>query len=141
MVYLWKNRSVIDIIVKEFNFSEVQLGKDICDVRIGSCRLYIFNYINEGYDVIDVFQMKNVLESYGGVVNIYVLIIDVFMEKQLKLLGQLKGCFIIQFNNFIFEEDGLRIFKVYGFGEERILIESLNVIFKYMLEICGYQVI
>lgn len=83
----------------------------------------------------DVFQMKNALESHGGVVNTYVSIIDVSMEKQPKLSGQMKGCSITQFNNFIFEEDGLRIFKAYGFGEERIPAESLNAISKHMSEI------
>lgn len=126
--------------MKEFNFRKVQSGKDICDARTGSCRLHILNYINEGHDVTDVFQMKNALESHGGVVNTYVSIIDVSMEKQPKLSGQLKGCFITQFNNFIFEEDGLRIFKAYGFGEERISTESLNAFSKHMSEICGYQV-
>lgn len=99
-----EKRSVTDITVKEFNFSEVQSGKDICDARTGSCGLHILNNINEGHDVTDVFQMKNALESDGGVVNIYVSIIDVSMEKQLKLSGKLKGCSITQFNNFIFVE-------------------------------------
>lgn len=77
------------ITVKEFNSSEVQSSKDICDARFGSCRLHILNYVNEGYDVTDAFQMKNAQESHGGVFNtyMYVSIIDVSMEKQLKLSG------------------------------------------------------
>lgn len=29
--------------------------------------MYILNYINEGNNVINVFEMKDVFESYGGV--------------------------------------------------------------------------
>lgn len=76
-----------DITVKEFNFSEVQSSKDICDARLGSRRLHIPNYVNEGHDVTDAFQMKNALESHGGVFNTYVSITDVSMKKQLKLSG------------------------------------------------------
>lgn len=87
-----------DITVKEFNFSEVQSSKDICDARTISCRLHILNYVNEAHDVTDVFQIKNALESQGGVFNTNVSIIDVSMEKQLKLSGQLKGCSVMQFS-------------------------------------------
>lgn len=58
-----------DITVKEFNFSEVQSSKDTCDARTRSCRLHILNYVNEAHDVTDVFQMKNALESQGGVLT------------------------------------------------------------------------
>ena len=140
MSYLWKNRHEMGITVKEFNFSEVQSGKDICDARTGSCRLHILNYINEGHNVTDVYEMKNALESQGGVVNTYVSIIDVDMAKQPALSGQLKSCSISQFNNFIFDE-GLRNFKAYGIGEEQISSHSLEAISKNMPENCGYQVI
>ena len=141
MSYLWKNRNEMGITVKEFNFSEVQSGKDICDARTGSCRLHILNYINEGHNVTDVYEMKNALESQGGVVNTYVSIIDVDMAKQPALSGQLKSCSISQFNNFIFDNEGLRIFKAYGIGEEQISSHSLETISKNMPENCGYQVI
>lgn len=59
-----------------------------------------------------------------GVGNTYVSIIDVSMEKQPKIFGQLKVSSITQFNNFIFEEDGLRIVKAYGFVEERIPVPT-----------------
>ena len=69
--------------------------------------------------------MKNTLESQIGVVNDYVSIIDVDMAKQLSLSGQLKSCPISQFNIFFYNE-GLRIFKAYGFGEEQIYSHSLE---------------
>ena len=88
-----------------------------------------------------VYEMKNALESQCGVVNSYVSIIDVDMAKQPPLSGQLKSCSISQFNNFIFDNEGLRIFEAYGIGEEQISSHSLEAISKTMPENSRYQVI
>jgi hypothetical protein len=49
MAYLWANKQNMKLNIKEYNFSEVQSGKDLCDSRTGTCRLHIMNYVNEGY--------------------------------------------------------------------------------------------
>lgn len=141
MTYLWKNRNEMSLTVKEFNFSEVQSGKDLCDARTGSCRLHILNYVNEGHNVTDVFEMKKALESHGGVVNTYVTGIDVNMEKQPGLSGQLKSLAISSYNNFIFGNDGMRVYKAYGIGSgELISSTSLQSISRTLSCENGYEV-
>lgn len=141
MAFLWTNRSLNGLTVKEYNFSEVQSGKDICDARTGNCRLHILNYINEGNNVTEVFEMKNALESHGGVVNTYVSVIDINMERQPTLSGQLKSCNISSLNNFIFEDEGLRVYKAYKVGDPDLInSSSIQSISRNMTNECDYKV-
>ena len=131
----------MSLTVKEFNFSEVQSGKDLCYARTGNCRLHILNYVNEGHNVTDVFEMMEALESLGGVVNTYVTVIDVNMEKQQGLSGQLKSRAISFYNNFIFGNDGMRVYKAYVIGsEEFISSTSLQSISRTLSCENGYKV-
>ncbi|VDI65820.1 Hypothetical predicted protein [Mytilus galloprovincialis] len=67
MGYLWKFRNELSLDVKQYDFSEAQSGKDLCDSRTGTCRLHMLNYINEGNDITNGKQMKEALESHGGI--------------------------------------------------------------------------
>lgn len=40
----------------------------------------MLNYVNEGNDIFNVKQMKLVFESYGGIRNIYILVVDFLVE-------------------------------------------------------------
>lgn len=55
MFYIWKNYDLLQFKVKEYNFSEVQSGKDLCDLGIGICCMYILKYVNEGNNVENVY--------------------------------------------------------------------------------------
>ncbi|CAG2254925.1 unnamed protein product [Mytilus edulis] len=72
MGYLWKFRNELSLDVKQYDFSEAQSGKDLCDSRTGTCRLHMLNYINEGNDITNGKQMKKALESHGGIKNMYI---------------------------------------------------------------------
>lgn len=101
-----------DITVKEFNFSEVQSSKDICDARTISCRLHILNYVNEAHDAADVFQMKNALESQGGVFNTCINHRCVH-GKAAEAIRPVEGMLHHAIQHLIFEEDILRMIKAY----------------------------
>lgn len=60
----------IGIKVVCFDFSDFQGGKGFCDRLVVICKLYICVYINEGYDVMNVEDMKIVLFFYGGVIGV-----------------------------------------------------------------------
>ncbi|CAG2215847.1 unnamed protein product [Mytilus edulis] len=72
MGYLWKFRNELSLDVKQYDFSEAQSGKDLCDSRTGTCRLHMLNYMIEGNDITNGKQMKKALESHGGIKNMYI---------------------------------------------------------------------
>lgn len=132
--YLWKFRDELPLTVKEYNFSEAQSGKDLCDSRTGTCRLHMLNYVNEGNDIINAMQMKSALESHGGIRNTYVSVVDLLAEPQPPLLfGQLKSFQISQFNNFSFQDDGMVAYKAYGIGGKLISAEDMTRISENLL--------
>ncbi|XP_062614807.1 uncharacterized protein LOC134276582 [Saccostrea cucullata] len=126
--FLWKFRNELPLVVKQYDFSEAQSGKDLCDSRTGSCRLHMLNYINEGHDITNTLQMKEALESHGGIRNTYVSIVSPTspIDTQPILCGQLKNFQISKYNNFSFEDEGLRAYKAYGIGGELINASDIS---------------
>ncbi|KAI8484508.1 hypothetical protein Bbelb_377790 [Branchiostoma belcheri] len=55
------------ISVQRFDFSDPQAGKDICDRKIASMKTHIRRYVNEKHDVLTADDMKEALESHGGI--------------------------------------------------------------------------
>ena len=119
--------------IREYNFSEVQSGKDLCDARTGTCRLHILNHINEGHNVTNTSEMKEALESHGGIRKTYVTIINIDASQQPALSGPMKVP-ISMYNKYIFLEEGLQIFKAYGIGGELIPRADLDRISRNMLQ-------
>lgn len=61
------------------------------------CKGYVRVFINEGYDVCIVMDLKNVLLLYGGLEGVWVVLFNVVIEildDFLSIIG------IIKFNNF-----------------------------------------
>ena len=52
--------------IRRYDFSEAQAGKDICDRKIAPMKSHI-QYINEGHNVENASEMREALDSYGGV--------------------------------------------------------------------------
>ncbi|XP_063416575.1 uncharacterized protein LOC134698600 [Mytilus trossulus] len=118
--YLWKFRNDLSLNVKQYNFSEAQSGKDLCDSRTGTCRLHMLNFINEGNDITNGMEMKQALESHGGIRNTYISVVTVASETQPVLYGQIKNLQISKFNNFSFEDEGMIAYKAYGIEGELV---------------------
>ena len=55
------------IIISQYEFSDPQAGKDLCDRRIAILKSHMRRFINEGNDINTAGDMKAAIESYGGV--------------------------------------------------------------------------
>ena len=53
---------IFSIRVAEYNFSETQSGKDVCDSKTSICRLHISKHAGEGQDIMNCINMKTALE-------------------------------------------------------------------------------
>ncbi|XP_062609789.1 uncharacterized protein LOC134271605 [Saccostrea cucullata] len=60
--FVSQNYCHFPITIKEFNFSEAQSGKDLCDSKTGSCRMHVARYLDEGNDVLSASDLKRALE-------------------------------------------------------------------------------
>ena len=49
-----------------YDFSDPQAGKDICDRKTAAMKAHIRRWVNEKHDVITAEDMKQALESHGG---------------------------------------------------------------------------
>ncbi|KAI8490641.1 hypothetical protein Bbelb_319090 [Branchiostoma belcheri] len=55
------------ITVLRYDFSDPQAGKNICDRKIATMKSHIRRYVNEKHNVSTAKEMKEALESHGGV--------------------------------------------------------------------------
>lgn len=102
-----------------YDFSEAQSGKDICDRRTAPMKIHAKRYGNEGHDITTARELKKALESYGGIQDTHVYTAEVDFQQQ-----TLKKCSIPDinmFNNFRFEDDGVRTWLGYNIGEEKFV--------------------
>jgi len=57
--------------ITQYDFSEPQAGKDICDRRSAALKSHMRCFNNEGNDVKTASDMKAAIESYEGVKGCY----------------------------------------------------------------------
>ena len=55
------------ICIRRYDFSEPQAVKDICDRKIAPMKAHIRRDVNEKHDVRTAIDMKETLESHGGI--------------------------------------------------------------------------
>ena len=96
------------ISVRRYDFSDPQSGKDVCDRKIAP------RWVNEKHDVVTALDMKEALESYGGVRGCRIAVAEVDVAKAAKPV-EWKG--ISALVNFEFLVSGIRAWKAYGVGE------------------------
>ncbi|XP_062579728.1 uncharacterized protein LOC134241721 [Saccostrea cucullata] len=102
--------------VCRIDFSEAQSGKDICD-RTAPLKFHAKHYGNEGHNIANAVELKEALESYGGVQNTRVYVAEVDFSYQ-----KLRKCSIPVINhltNFMFQPDGLTAWQAYNVGVGR----------------------
>jgi hypothetical protein len=134
LTYLWKFREEFDLTIKEYNFSEAQSGKDLCDSRTGCCRLHILNFINEGNNVTTAQEMKTALDSHGGIRNTFCSIIDIDMNLQPGVSSNCKFP-ISLYNNFTFTDEGLLSRKAYKIAGDLIPSQKLDAMSQNMTDV------
>lgn len=82
-------------------------------------KIHAKRYGNEGHDITTARELKIALESYGGIQDTHVYTAEVDFQQQ-----TLKKCSIPDinmFNNFRFEDDGVRTWLGYNIGEEKFV--------------------
>lgn len=103
------------ISVRRYDFSDPQSGKDVCDRKIAPMKGHIQRWVNEKHDVITAADMKEALESYGGVRGCRIVVAEVDVAKRATETMEWKG--ISALFNFEFLATGIRAWKAYAVGE------------------------
>ena len=100
--------------VLQYNFSEAQSGKNLCDSKTGSCRMHIARYLNEGNDIVTALDLKKALDSNQGLKGTNVCVISVDNDHEPKINTKIK--YISLLNNFEFLHDCIIARKAYQVG-------------------------
>jgi len=93
-----------------YDFSDLQAGKDICDRKTAAMKALISRWVNEKHDVITVEDIKQALESHGGLRGCRAAVVQVDSTKEVGKDNKIPGISLL--NNFAFEENGIRIWRV-----------------------------
>ncbi|KAI8487954.1 hypothetical protein Bbelb_344020 [Branchiostoma belcheri] len=109
------------ISVLRYDFSDPQAGKDICDRKIVSMETHIRRFVNERHDVVTAEDMKQALESHGGVKGCRVAVCQLTPGQEHPGL-RLEG--IKVWNNFSFEGEVLRVWKPSESGKTHHITEG-----------------
>ncbi|CAG2223968.1 unnamed protein product [Mytilus edulis] len=117
--FIQQNNAIFPILIKEYNFSEAQSGKDLCDSKTGTSRLHIYKYANEGHNVVSSADMKTALESHGEIWGTQVSIISMNQDDEPHAKVKIPGIskMINMLNNFTFGGEAITARKAYEVGE------------------------
>jgi hypothetical protein len=109
------NKYKVDI---RLDFSDPQGGKGSCDRKAATIKNHIRMYLNSGKDVETADQMKNAIESFGGVPGVRVMLCDPPIIPEFEPVKWEGVSFI---NNISYSKDGIRIWRQYGIGPGKVL--------------------
>lgn len=115
ITFILQNNKDLPIRIAEYNFSEAQAGKDLCNSKTGCSRLHIFKYAYGGHDILNCTDIKTALESHGGVKGTRACIVSVDQQMEPKIKTKIQG--ISSFNNFVFSDDGITVQRAYKTGD------------------------
>ena len=98
--------------VNDVDFSDPQGGKGSCDRKAAQIKSHVKTYVNEGHSVTNVRELKQAIESRGGIPGVRVTVVNVHSKssKSYKLDG------ISCLNNFKFTNGGFTAFRAYDLG-------------------------
>ena len=100
--------------IVRIDISDPQGGKGAADRLAVTCKAHVRRYINEGHDVETVDQLKEAISSYGGVQGVRVAAMERINET-LENTQKIPG--ISKLNNFAFDQNSVKAWRVYGIGE------------------------
>ena len=107
----------VGITVESYYFSEPQSAKDICDRILCPLKSSIRPYCSEGHDILTASDIKHALQHHpvrGTFASVNVV------DESKKNLQINKLEHFSFFHNFRFEYSGIRAWKAYGIGQERL---------------------
>ncbi|CAB4035495.1 hypothetical protein AC249_AIPGENE16100, partial, partial [Paramuricea clavata] len=103
----------VGISVSGYDFSEPQQGKDICDRIISPLKSSIRKYCNEGHDILNATDMNTAL-NYHPVKGASSSVNEV--NESVEQLKVKKIPNFSSYHNFIYEKDGIRVWRAFGVG-------------------------
>ena len=101
------------IVVKRFDHSEPQHGKDICDRILCPLKATIRTFCNEGHDILTANDMHTALKE-RQVKGTTAAVCSVDESNKTVQVKKLEG--FSKFHNFSFENKGIRVWRCYGIG-------------------------
>ena len=102
----------------QFDFSDPQGGKGSCDRKAASLKNKMKVYLNSGHDIETPEQMKQGIESSGGIPGVRATCCSPQATSTLPGI-KLKGISFL--NNFKYTEQGIRVWKAYSIGEGQLI--------------------
>ena len=71
----------VGVVPLRYDFSESQAGKDICDRKTAPMKAHIRRWVDERHDVTTAEDMKQALESHGGLRGCRAAVVEVDTTK------------------------------------------------------------
>ena len=109
--------SKYDINVK-LDFSDPQGGKGSCDRKAATIKNHMRIYLNSGQDVETADQMKNAIESTGGVPGVRATLCD---TQDIPKSAPVKWDGVSFINNIEYGNEGMRVWRSYAVGPGKFL--------------------
>ena len=109
------NRSGIE--VKRYDSSEPQAEEDLCDSKIAPCKQRLRNYVSENHNIENVRDIMEGLESPPAMDCTRVAACKIDWSKVCPSIANNTITGILKFNNFSYDEGGVRVWQAYGIGE------------------------
>ena len=102
------------------DFSDPQGGKGSCDRKAAQIKSHVKSYVNEGHSVTNVRELKQGIESRGGIPGVRVTVVKVHSKNSKSYM--LDG--ISSLNNFKFTNGGFTAFRAYDLGPGKFFPRS-----------------
>ena len=93
-----------------YDFSDLQSGKDICNQKAATMKLQIRRWVSEKHYVLTALDMETALELHGSVKRYRAAIVQVDSRREsVSNDNKILGTSLL--NNFVFEEDGVHVWR------------------------------
>lgn len=112
------------IVIKRYDHSEPQDGKDMCDRILCPMKTAVRTFCNEGHDITSANDIRTALLE-RPVKGVSAAVCSVQESNKTLKVKKMDG--FSKYHNFAFEADGVRIWKCYGIGSGSLVpYESLT---------------
>ena len=100
------------------DFSDPQGGKGSCDRKAATVKNHMRIYLNSGQDVETADQMKNAIESSGGVPGVRATLCDI---QDIPKCAPVKWEGVSFINNIEYSDEGMRVWRSFAVGPGKFL--------------------
>ena len=100
-------------ITVKLDFSDPQGGKGSCDRKAATIKNHVGIYLNSGHDVETADQLKNAIESSGGVSGVRATLCD---KLDIPKSAPVKWDGVSLINNIEYSKEGMRVWRSYAVG-------------------------